>query len=52
MFMINKCIYNQPPKDFSREDLKVVVVLVRAKAQRMVTLEKHYASMVLLALRG
>jgi hypothetical protein len=30
MFMINTCIYNQPSKDFTREDLKVVVVLIRA----------------------
>jgi hypothetical protein len=29
--MINICIYNQPPKDFTREDLKVVVVLVLAQ---------------------
>jgi hypothetical protein len=30
MFTINICIYIQPPKDFTREDLKVVVVLMCA----------------------
>jgi hypothetical protein len=28
--MADKGIYNQPPKHFSNEDLKVVVILVRA----------------------
>jgi hypothetical protein len=40
MPMINKCIYNQPPKDFTREDLKVVVVLVHARAQSMANSEE------------
>jgi hypothetical protein len=32
MLMINICIYNQPSKDFAREDLKVVAVLVYAQS--------------------
>jgi hypothetical protein len=29
--MIKKCIYNKPSKDFTREDLKGIVVLVCAQ---------------------
>jgi hypothetical protein len=34
MFMIKKCIYNQPSKDFATEDLKEVAVLVRAQGTK------------------